>query len=728
MARSEVASPFTAHPLRSWPAGIFACALAAGLIHLGALQSAPWSHVLLGDGLSYDRWAREIASGDWLGRDVFYQAPLYPYLLGALYWIAGPDVLAVRLLQVLLGAVAAVLLGLATARLFGRRAGIVAGLMLGLYPPVVFSDGLVQKSALDILLVCTAAWLMAPLIADRDAATAAPSGAGARGAVRWLSLGLALGALMLTRENAAVLLAAVVAWALIDASLAGPRAWRAGLVVAGAALVLAPVAVRNALVGGEFHLTTSQFGPNFYIGNHAGANGTYTSLRPRRGNATYERQDAVDMAEAAAGRTVTPAEVSSYFTTRALEDIRADPRGWLALLGRKTALLWNAVEIADSDDQYTAAEWSPLLRVTGTVWHMGVLAPLAVLGVVVTWPRRWTLWPLYLLIATYASSVVLFYVFARYRLPLVPLLVVFAAPGLVEAPRHWRTARGPARAAVAGLVVAVAVFCNWPLLRPDDMRATMHFNLGVVQMQADRPAEAADEFRLAATLRPAFAEAHNNLGIVLGELARLDEASAAFDRAIAADPGFARALTNSGEVLQRLGRHDLARERFERAAAADSQSTRALSALGRAYASSGQLDRAEAAFRKVLAIAPDSAGAYNDLAALLGRQGRLEEAAVQSRRALELDPRNVEAENNLAAVAASAGRLEEAATRLTRALALDPDRAQTHYNLGAVRAQQGRLDEARAEFERTLALDAGHAQAARALEALARQPATGARR
>jgi hypothetical protein len=47
---------------------------------------------------------------------------------------------------------------------------------------------------------------------------------------------------------------------------------------AGCSLVLLPVGLRNLAVGREFHLTTSQFGPNFYIGNHAGARGTYESL------------------------------------------------------------------------------------------------------------------------------------------------------------------------------------------------------------------------------------------------------------------------------------------------------------------------------------------------------------------------------------------------------------------------------------------------------------------
>ena len=50
-----------------------------------------------------------------------------------------------------------------------------------------------------------------------------------------------------------------------------------------------PVGLRNKAVGGEFHLTTSQLGPNFYIGNHAGAIGTYEALVVGHGSAADER-------------------------------------------------------------------------------------------------------------------------------------------------------------------------------------------------------------------------------------------------------------------------------------------------------------------------------------------------------------------------------------------------------------------------------------------------------
>ena len=54
--------------------------------------------------------------------------------------------------------------------------------------------------------------------------------------------------------------------------------------------------LRNRVVAGEFHLTTSQLGPNFYIGNHPGADGSYRPLSFGRGDALREREDATRLA------------------------------------------------------------------------------------------------------------------------------------------------------------------------------------------------------------------------------------------------------------------------------------------------------------------------------------------------------------------------------------------------------------------------------------------------
>ena len=101
------------------------------------------------------------------------------------------------------------------------------------------------------------------------------------------------------------------------------------LFVAGLAIVLLPVAIRNYAVGGGFYLTTSQFGPNFYIGNNPNADGTY-HVAPLRSRRAGIRAAGCHGARRARHRApLTPAEVSSYWTDRALDFITRQPRSWL---------------------------------------------------------------------------------------------------------------------------------------------------------------------------------------------------------------------------------------------------------------------------------------------------------------------------------------------------------------------------------------------------------------
>jgi 4-amino-4-deoxy-L-arabinose transferase-like glycosyltransferase len=151
----------------------------------------------MGDARRYDAWAMEIASGDWIGQDVFYQAPLYPYFLGSLYAIAGHSLLMVRVCQAVIGTAACVLLALAARRLYSERAGLIAGLGLALYAPAIFSDGLLQKSVLDLFFVCLVLWIISTLV-DEPARRS-----------RWFWLGVALGGLALTRENALAIVGAI---------------------------------------------------------------------------------------------------------------------------------------------------------------------------------------------------------------------------------------------------------------------------------------------------------------------------------------------------------------------------------------------------------------------------------------------------------------------------------------------------------------------------------------
>ena len=641
-----------------WFSAIFAVALLVRFAHLWQIETIPLFYNLAGDGRTYDEWAQRIAAGDWLGSGVFYQAPLYPYFLAVWQFVFGHNLWLIRFLQILLGALSCATLYLVGTKLFSRSAGIATGLVLAIYAPAIFFDGLIEKSILDLALLCLMLFLLVDVVRTHDL-------------MKWLAVGSLLGLLGLSRENALILAPIVALWIFVGfpRELPAIRARWLGYFLAGLLLVLLPVGIRNLIVGGEFTLTTSQLGPNFFIGNNPVADGTYGSVRQRIKEVQLEGPDAKRLAERASGHALTPAEVSTYWLRQSIDFIEAQPAQWLSLLARKWLLVWHAREIEDSDDFYIYRQFSTPLTLLAWFAHFGVLAPLAAAGVFFTW-REWRrLWLFYAMILALAGSTALFYVFGRYRYPLVPLLALFAGAAIVEFVRLLRH-KNWSRGIQAAIVLAItAGIVNWPIgasgpgaagynnlanafskqgnvdaaiiaalraleIQPD--YGVAHYNLGNLYMQQGRFDLARRHFEDALRLLPNYAEAHSNYGQLLAEGGDLALGLEHFQKAIVLDPSVSRAQLNLGVALAKNGRMDEAVAPLQRAAALSPEAAEPVYYLGSVYAAQHRYAEAEAAFTQALQRRGDFAPAHQSLAQLLALQGKKAQALQHHQEAVRL--------------------------------------------------------------------------------------------
>jgi Tfp pilus assembly protein PilF len=563
-------------------------ALILRLIYIWQISYAPFFHLRLGDAAEYHQWALRIADGDWRGEGVFYQAPLYPYFLAAVYSVFGDGVAMVRFIQAVVGAGSCVLLAAAGMSLFGRW-GAIAGVLLAIYPSAIFLDGLLEKTGLVTFFTTALLCLIAGRINFRE-----------------FIVGVVLGLLALTRENALLLVIPVLLWFVIAERR--PRAAAAFLV--GCALVLLLVGVRNYAVGGEFHLTTAQFGPNFYIGNHAGANGLYDPLVPGHGSVADERADAIRIAEEAERRTLSPGEVSSYWTSRAVEFIRAQPGAWLQQIARKLALTYNSVEIADTESQDVYAEWSSLLRVLSP-FSFGVLLCLAAFGICMTAPAWRRLWFLYAITLAYTLGIVIFFVFARYRFPLVPVLALVAAGGLAAWP--VKSARRMRGWAVAAVVLAASVtFVNLENTRAD--RVANYVNIANAFL-ADRGKwdDAAVFYGKALNVSPRSPAAHFGMGTLLTQKRQPKEALGHYQTAVEGWPENVDLRLNYGLALVDAGDSEGALRQLDAAAALRASDATAHLLAGKILLTTGQLAEAKHRFEQALALDPNNADALRSL-------------------------------------------------------------------------------------------------------------------
>lgn len=583
-----------------WGSALFALALALRVVHLATLADSPFTKHLWLDLAFFDEWGQRIAAGDVIGGGLFYQDPLYPYFLGAVYALFGHRPAVAIVLQIVLGALVVPLLYSATRRGMGRSEAIVAAVLAAAYLPAIFYEGLLLKSWMDLFLVAAALGLLA-IAVERASAPA------------WAATGLLFGVACLARGNLILVLPALAAWLVVDASAMGGRQVErgrerdigrrlaaAGAFCAGAGLILGACAVRNRAVSGEWVLTTAQAGQNFYLGNNpANTQGECDPLPFLRMNPKHEENDFAAEARRRTGRELSVVERSRFWFREGLGWIREHPHDWLRLTWRKARNFWGAYEIPDNIDLYVYREWAPVLRLP--LPGFGTVAPLALLGILLGWRRPG--WPRGLLVflAVYTLAVTLFFVLSRYRLAAMPALFAFAGLGAVEL---WKRARAALRSrarAGAGVRAGVALlgcFClvNLPVRRPaEDALYRMARTMGLPTREAGGSIE------------------HFNLGVVLAKEGDLARAEQELRRALASEPRRATVHIELGKVLARAGKTAEAIVLFERAAELEPWQARTFHTLGILHRRAGNLAAAEQAFREAIRLDPRQQSSRKEL-------------------------------------------------------------------------------------------------------------------
>ena len=561
---TEPASP-TTFQRQDWFAlgTVFVVALAIRLIYLAEVWELPFFEFPLVDARSYDEWGKAIAAGNWLGDRTFYQGPAYPYFLGLVYTVFGHDLVALHVLQMVMGAVSCALVSLATHRMFGRRAALAAGLLLACYAPALFFDGLIQKTNLGLLLTSALLVALTGFFARPRARSA-------------LVCGLVTGLLALTRENALIFAVVIPLWfVLIPRNRPfATRASAGAMFALGVALVLLPVGARNLAVGGVFTVTTSQLGPNFYIGNNPNATGLYAPLLPGRHTPDFEATDAKRRAEWESERELTPAEVSRYWLGESLAWIGEAPGDWLSLLAYKALLTWNDFEVPDTEDVYVNADFSWMLASLLPFLCFGVLLPLAAAGIFIAWRERsggrdGAAGLLVLLALAFSAAVAVFYVWARYRFPLVPLLVPFAGLALARGATWTLSGRLEMLGAPVVVLVLAAVVANLPLVDRERFQHIAWTNLGNIMIRHQRWDEAEEYLLRAAAIHDESADLQFHLGVLRMNQKRYPEAERHLRKMLAVADGDYRGHRVLSQVLRAQGRLDESKKHLLRSVMLD---------------------------------------------------------------------------------------------------------------------------------------------------------------
>jgi tetratricopeptide (TPR) repeat protein len=667
------------------------------------------------DTTAYVELARRAINGDLgLGPGLYYVSPLYIYFLAAVVGLTDSFTI-VRFIQIVLGTASVGFIFFTTRAWFGERAAWIAAILAALTGLFTFYEVLILQAGLDAFLTSAALYFLTVALqgtaGSKDPASMRKDTASMRKAPRvfrpgdrgaFILTGLLLGLATLNRPNMGVAVM-VIAAALVLLRKTRP----AVLVAAGVAAAMAPVAVRNIVVAGQWSFASSHGGLNFYIGNHAAASGSYRPVPGVAPNIVGQQRDAQRVASRALGRPVTESETSDYFFGLAWAWIREHPLQAARLFGRKLLYTFHAHHIAlPYSYPFYTHEPGAILRVLAIgPW---LLAPLGLAGLIFAAPRDrlapYLVWASF--VPGYGLGVAAFFVAERYRLPLLVPLAIGAGAAL---DLFWRAIAGRRLASIAAPAACAAVLAvplNWPQgfqdgrwdeglrmaerlvmlgryqeadtwvdrLRPDAIdRGVPDYIVGRALMHQRQSAAAIAHLERAAQLDPNQPVVSYVLGQALLQAGRPGDAVPHLTRGF--DGGAQVGLLGYDLALALEATGDLAGAArvIARITPGPDEDVEVWLRLGRLASGVKAPEVATRFFEHAVAMQPNQAGARQQLGLNRLLLGRVDEAARELAEAVRLDPRNADSLAHLAYCEVKLGRPDEARAHMERALAAAPD-------------------------------------------------------
>ena len=568
---------------------------------------------------------------------------------------------------------------------FSESAAKITALAAAMYAPMIYFE---DELLLDFLLVPLI--LMVLFAAHRARQMPRP---------RWVFiLGLAIGLSAITRPNILICVPVFGWWVWRYCARKGkhPRRFaRVIILLAGILIPILPVTLHNVLVGNDLVLIASQGGINFFIGNNAEADGLSAAMPKPWGN-TWHLADVHAYAEAKEERKLKPSETSNFWLREGLDWWKSNPGTALKLTFKKAVVLFTNTEVANNQNiQFFWHSYAPLVRFLPLTF--GIVAPIGLVGLILA-ARREPLVRLMLWVgAFYAVSVIAFFVPARFRLPLLPILFIGFGGALALAyshlrERNWRSVTLPAAAAV--LLMALS-FGPWYATQPPTDAQTI-FQLGNAALRIGDLDQAADYFRQALALRPGYPNAHLNLGVINLRRQLPEPAIQEFETELRFNPQSGGAYANLCSVRLLQGRLAQAEEYGKQAVKLQPNSPTGLISLSKVWWAMRRYREAVELLESAPDVIKDSPVGRDALGGLLVQLGRYGEA---ERVLVPLADGQVRREQSRFEIDNPGAAEELGFTRLVQ------HRATACYNLGWMHSRQKDLPKALPRFKQAVELN-----------------------
>jgi Flp pilus assembly protein TadD len=592
---------------------LFAGVFLLHLLVLARLTASPFLLPTRGDMHFYNDWAQRILHGELTDHVAFYGLPGYAYLLAFLYKLFGYTPFIPGFLQALLDTGTAVLIYWITLRVFpterrnlagsttqewrfiATRAevvAVIAALGWALFVPTQAYSAILMPTAWFVF----AFWFVVWRTVRKDSGPTPKE---------CLILGMLIGVTATAVATILFLTPLVLTALALKRKIDHPHPWRrfslgAALLLFGVFAGTSPCWIHNYFVARDPVFLSAHSGINFWIGNNPDANG-YPRFPPglRAGQAAM-LEDSITSAQSAAGRQLKRSEVSAYWSAKAKAYITHHPNEWLKLLLIKLRNFWSAFQYDDLSIITNLREQYIILPGL----YFGVVAAFALPGMFLAWRiaplSRWVTAAILL----HMMAVLTVFITERYRLPIVPGLLIFAAFGLSIFWQNFVAGQYGRAAGYLTLLVASTIAISWPQRDPS-LWALDAYNSGWQALESGNLTLAEQKLSLARSYVPTNPETNFALGNLKLAQGKNEAAFSFYLATLKYDENHRGALNNLAVMALDANRYDVAEMWLRRVERLDPRNAKTHFLLAKVLLAKGNRQAAQLEIDTAIRLRPD---------------------------------------------------------------------------------------------------------------------------
>ena len=344
---------------------------------------------LHGDASGYHLLAQNLIKGCGLSWDcqqpTSYRMPGYPIILAAVFWGFGENLLIIRLLQAIIGALTCLPVYYIGKQLGGWKVASLASLGVAVHPLLIYMTAWIYTETIYIFLLWTGISIILLAMIKQKIMYAIVAG------VVW-GIGTYL------RPELFIFPIFIAIWGIFAHwSLEKYKLLLASQIVL--LIIILPWSIRNSINNYQLVILTTSAGSNFYAGNNPKSNGGAAWVYPLEGFSELSSDHELNQ--------------------RALDWIRTNPKDSIKNIFQKLVRFVSPIEFETRANPFGKWSW-----VINTIYLLFLI--LAAWGLI----KSWKLVPGVMLIAVitlYLGTALIFFGGSRVALPAVPAIFMFAA-------------------------------------------------------------------------------------------------------------------------------------------------------------------------------------------------------------------------------------------------------------------------------------------------------------